>query len=82
MWEARYLCYINNTTLVSIGHRANSDKEHCVIDRKVALAKRSNHVTTLQCVGRFWGIGQGQRRLEVYNDVSDVLTLTCLGMFR
>ena len=25
MWEARYLCYINNTTLVSIGHRANSN---------------------------------------------------------
>ena len=25
MWEACYLCYINNTTLVSIGHRANSN---------------------------------------------------------
>ena len=25
MWEARYLYYINNTTLVLIGHRANSN---------------------------------------------------------
>ena len=27
MWAASYLCYINNTTLVLIGHRANSNKE-------------------------------------------------------
>ena len=27
LWEARYLCYINNTTLVSIGHRANSNTQ-------------------------------------------------------
>ena len=30
MWEARYLCYINNTTLVLIGHRVNSNKYHYV----------------------------------------------------
>ena len=42
MWEARYLCYINNTTLVSIGHRANSNTSVMVKSRDASGCEESS----------------------------------------